>query len=66
MTITALINIEQIQWAITNGIDEFCYFPWSAIDLISSPGYLERYNGIYVNQKSSSCIKSRLLQTVDH
>ena len=44
-------HIEQIKWAITDGVEVFGYCPWSAIDLISThQGCSKRYGFIYVNR----------------
>ncbi len=44
-------HIEQIQWAISDGIDVFGYCPWTAIDLISThQGIRKRYGFIYVDR----------------
>lgn len=44
-------HIEQIQLAISDGVDVFGYCPWAAIDLISThQGCSKRYGFIYVNR----------------
>ncbi|RAU01582.1 glycoside hydrolase family 1 protein [Bacillus sp. FSL M8-0266] len=44
-------HIEQIKWAITDGVEVFGYCPWSTIDLISThQGCSKRYGFIYVNR----------------
>lgn len=44
-------HIEQIQLAITDGVDVMGYCPWSAIDVVSThQGYAKRYGFIYVNR----------------
>ncbi|MFT0846368.1 glycoside hydrolase family 1 protein [Actinomycetaceae bacterium L2_0104] len=44
-------HIEQIQLAITDGVQVIGYNPWSAIDLISThEGMKKRYGFIYVNR----------------
>lgn len=44
-------HIEQIQLAITDGVDMMGYNPWSAIDLISThEGMKKRYGFIYVDR----------------
>ena len=44
-------HIEQIQWAISDGVDVLGYCPWSAIDLVSThQGVSKRYGFIYVNR----------------
>ncbi|WP_026554424.1 glycoside hydrolase family 1 protein [Arthrobacter sp. 35W] len=44
-------HIEQIQYALSDGIDVFGYCPWSAIDLISThQGASKRYGFIHVNR----------------
>ncbi|WP_026909094.1 glycoside hydrolase family 1 protein [Paucisalibacillus globulus] len=44
-------HMEQIQLAITDGVDVFGYCPWSAIDLISThQGSKKRYGFIFVNR----------------
>lgn len=43
--------VEQIQWAISDGVDVFGYCPWSALDLISThQGCSKRYGFIFVNR----------------
>ena len=44
-------HIEQIQLAITDGVEVFGYCPWSAIDLVSThQGCSKRYGFIHVNR----------------
>ncbi len=44
-------HIQQMQMAITDGVDLFAYCPWSALDLVSThQGYAKRYGFIYVNR----------------
>lgn len=44
-------HIEQIQLALADGVDVIGYFPWSAIDVVSThQGYAKRYGFIYVNR----------------
>lgn len=44
-------HIEQIQLAITDGVQVLGYSPWSAIDLVSThQGISKRYGFIYVNR----------------
>ena len=44
-------HIEQIQHAITDGVEVFGYCPWSAIDLVSThQGCNKRYGFIHVNR----------------
>jgi 6-phospho-beta-glucosidase len=44
-------HIEQLQLAITDGVEIFGYCPWSAIDLVSThQGIGKRYGFIYVNR----------------
>ena len=44
-------HIEQIQLAISDGVEVMGYCPWSAIDLISThEGMVKRYGFIYVNR----------------
>ena len=44
-------HIEQIQQAVTDGVEVIGYNPWSAIDLISThEGMKKRYGFIYVNR----------------
>ena len=44
-------HIEQIQLAVTDGVEVIGYNPWSAIDLISThEGMRKRYGFIYVNR----------------
>ncbi len=44
-------HIEQIQLAITDGVEVFGYSPWSAIDLVSThQGCSKRYGFIHVNR----------------
>lgn len=45
-------HIEQIRYAITDGVEVMGYNPWSAIDLISThEGMQKRYGFIYVNRE---------------
>lgn len=45
-------HIEQIQLAITDGIEVFGYCPWSAVDLISThQGARKRYGFIFVDRE---------------
>lgn len=45
-------HIEQIQLAITDGVDVFGYCPWSAIDLVSThQGCSKRYGFIHVDRE---------------
>ncbi|WP_112182091.1 MULTISPECIES: glycoside hydrolase family 1 protein [Paraliobacillus] len=45
-------HIEQIQLAITDGVEVFGFCPWSAIDLVSThQGSSKRYGFIYVNRE---------------
>jgi 6-phospho-beta-glucosidase len=45
-------HIEQLQLAISDGVDLFGFCPWSAIDLISThQGCSKRYGFIYVNRE---------------
>lgn len=45
-------HIEQIQWAISDGVDVLGYSPWSAIDLVSThQGAAKRYGFVYVNRE---------------
>jgi 6-phospho-beta-glucosidase len=44
-------HIEQIQWALTDGVEVLGYCPWSAIDLVSThQGVRKRYGFIYVDR----------------
>ncbi|WP_430495047.1 glycoside hydrolase family 1 protein [Rossellomorea marisflavi] len=44
-------HIEQIQLAITDGVDVFGYCPWAAMDVVSThQGYGKRYGFIYVDR----------------
>ncbi|MGZ9784655.1 glycoside hydrolase family 1 protein [Bacillus pseudomycoides] len=44
-------HIEQLQLAITDGVEVFGFCPWSAIDLVSThQGSSKRYGFIYVNR----------------
>ena len=44
-------HIEQLQWAISDGVDVFGYCPWSALDLVSThQGIAKRYGFIHVNR----------------
>lgn len=44
-------HIEQMQLAITDGVEVFGFCPWSAIDLVSThQGCSKRYGFIYVNR----------------
>lgn len=45
-------HIEQIQWAISDGVQVLGYSPWSAIDLVSThQGSAKRYGFIYVDRE---------------
>ncbi|MFZ1412250.1 MAG: glycoside hydrolase family 1 protein [Micropruina sp.] len=45
-------HIEQIQWAISDGVEVLGYSPWSAIDLVSThQGSAKRYGFIYVDRE---------------
>lgn len=45
-------HIEQIQLALTDGVDVFGFCPWSAIDLVSThQGSSKRYGFIYVDRE---------------
>jgi len=45
-------HIEQVQLAITDGVEMMGYCPWSAIDLISThEGAVKRYGFIYVDRE---------------
>jgi len=45
-------HIEQIQLAISDGVDVFGYCPWSAIDLVSTDqGCCKRYGFIHVDRE---------------
>ncbi|MED1438605.1 glycoside hydrolase family 1 protein [Aeribacillus composti] len=45
-------HIEQMQLAITDGVDIFGYCPWSAIDLVSThSGIKKRYGFIFVDRE---------------
>lgn len=44
-------HIEQIQLAITDGVNVFGYCPWAAMDVVSThQGYGKRYGFIYVDR----------------
>ncbi|HQY34603.1 glycoside hydrolase family 1 protein [Actinotalea sp.] len=44
-------HIEQIQWAISDGVEVMGYCPWSAIDLVSThQGISKRYGFVYVDR----------------
>lgn len=44
-------HLEQVQWALTDGVDVFGYCPWAAMDVVSThQGYGKRYGFIYVNR----------------
>lgn len=44
-------HLEQLQLALSDGVDVFGYCPWSAIDLVSThQGFTKRYGFIYVNR----------------
>jgi len=44
-------HIEQIQWAISDGVEVMGYCPWSAIDLVSThQGIRKRYGFVYVDR----------------
>ena len=45
-------HLEQIQLAITDGVEMMGYCPWSAIDLVSThEGIVKRYGFIYVDRE---------------
>jgi len=45
-------HIEQVQLAITDGVEVFGYSPWSAIDLVSThQGCSKRYGFIHVDRE---------------
>lgn len=45
-------HIEQIQWALSDGVEVLGYSPWSAIDLVSThQGSSKRYGFIYVDRE---------------
>jgi 6-phospho-beta-glucosidase len=45
-------HIEQMQWAISDGVEIMGYCPWSAIDLVSThQGSSKRYGFIYVDRE---------------
>ncbi|PSL36212.1 6-phospho-beta-glucosidase [Planomicrobium soli] len=45
-------HIEQIQLAVSDGVDVFGFCPWSAIDLVSThQGSSKRYGFVYVNRE---------------
>ncbi|MDV7105775.1 glycoside hydrolase family 1 protein [Vibrio sp. TH_r3] len=45
-------HIEQVQYAITDGVEVFGYCPWSAIDLVSThQGCSKRYGFIHVDRE---------------
>ena len=45
-------HIEQVQLAISDGVEVFGYSPWSAIDLISThQGCSKRYGFIHVDRE---------------
>lgn len=47
-------HIEQIQYALADGVDMIGYCPWSAIDLVSThQGIAKRYGFIYVDRTDS-------------
>lgn len=47
-------HIEQIQYALADGVQLFGYCPWSAIDLVSThQGVAKRYGFIYVDRTDS-------------
>lgn len=44
-------HLEQIQWALSDGVEVFGYCPWAAMDVVSThQGYAKRYGFIYVNR----------------
>lgn len=44
-------HIEQIQWAISDGVEVMGYCPWSAIDLVSThQGISKRYGFVHVDR----------------
>ncbi len=53
-------HIEQLQLAITDGVELFGYCPWSAIDLVSThSGAAKRYGFIYVNREEFDLLDLR-------
>lgn len=45
-------HVEQMQWAVTDGVEVLGYCPWSAIDLVSThQGVGKRYGFIYVDRE---------------
>ncbi|MDQ0769306.1 beta-glucosidase/6-phospho-beta-glucosidase/beta-galactosidase [Pseudarthrobacter defluvii] len=45
------LHLEQIQLAITDGVEVFGYCPWTAIDLVSThQGISKRYGFIFVDR----------------
>lgn len=44
-------HVEQMQWAVTDGVEVLGYCPWSAIDLVSThQGVRKRYGFVYVDR----------------
>jgi len=45
------LHLQQLQLALTDGVEIFAYCPWSALDLVSThQGFRKRYGFIYVNR----------------
>lgn len=45
------MHIEQMQLAMSDGVEVFSYCPWAAMDLVSThQGYGKRYGFIYINR----------------
>ncbi|MDW6004794.1 glycoside hydrolase family 1 protein [Vibrio mangrovi] len=45
------MHIEQMQLALTDGVEIFAYCPWAAMDLVSThQGYGKRYGFIYIDR----------------
>jgi 6-phospho-beta-glucosidase len=56
-------HIEQIQWAITDGVEVLGYCPWSAIDLVSThSGATKRYGFVYVNRDEVDLLDLRRIR----
>ncbi len=46
------LHIDQMQLAISDGVDIFSYCPWAALDLVSThQGYGKRYGFIYIDRE---------------
>jgi len=56
-------HIEQVQLAISDGVEVFGYCPWSAIDLVSThQGCRKRYGFVYVNRDEFDLMDMRRIR----